>query len=72
MKQDLSYYDVTLATLAYRYMVLKRMKLTTGNLFSVMKKILNRIDIINKNEKILIQFSNAVCKIDSEILGERR
>lgn len=51
MKPNKYQLDVTLAEIAYWYMKKNRIELTTGNLFTIMEKILKKVDMKNKNTK---------------------
>jgi hypothetical protein len=58
------YFDTTLYEVSYWYMQKKRIELTTGNLFLIMEKILQKIDRINKNTKEkIISFKNNQCEL---------
>jgi len=59
------YYDIRFAELAYAYMLRKKIKLNTGNLFWIMEKICKRVDLMNKNTKEKkISFRKGYCEVE--------
>jgi len=60
-KPDVNYYDTTLAEVALYYMRKKKMKMTTGNLFWIMERILKKLDYINQKGK-KINFTAGHCE----------
>jgi hypothetical protein len=72
MTTDKCYYDVTLESLALTYMSRNRIEPTTGMLFSIMKKILNKVDYINqRNQKDkIITFTGGICEIKYSKFGQ--
>lgn len=62
-----NYLDFTIYELVYSYMLKKKIKMTTGNLFWIMGKTMNRIEKINAKGKKVI-YRRGIFEIDENWL----